>query len=98
MSTTGYGLEEQINDLNAELRDTRATLRQSLQHRDTMRAELAEARAQIAAKDAEIARLQQALLTCAAIPHMGQYTGSQVKAAIEASRPWSKQPDKRSTP
>jgi hypothetical protein len=45
-------------------------------------------RAQIAAKDAEIARLRKALLTCATIPHMGQYTGSQVNAAIEESKPW----------
>jgi hypothetical protein len=37
----------------------------------------------------EIARLQAALKTCAAIPHMGQYTGSRVNAAIEASKPWS---------
>jgi hypothetical protein len=37
----------------------------------------------------EIARLQKALLTCAAIPHMGQYTGSRVKAAIEESKPWT---------
>jgi chromosome segregation ATPase len=44
--------------------------------------------AQIAAKDAEIARLRKALLTCATIPHMGQYTGSQVNAAIEESKPW----------
>jgi hypothetical protein len=44
--------------------------------------ELAEARA-------EIARLQKALEQCAAIPHMGQYTGSQVRAAIDESKPWS---------
>jgi len=41
---------------------------------------------------AEIARLQKALLKCAAIPHMGQYTGSQVKAAIEESKPWTVTP------
>jgi hypothetical protein len=40
----------------------------------------------------EIARLQKALLKCAAIPHMGQYTGSQVRAAIEESKPWTATP------
>jgi hypothetical protein len=53
-----------------------------------------ELQVQIAAKDAELARLQKALLTCAAIPHMGQYTGSQVRAAIEESKPWSGQETK----
>lgn len=38
---------------------------------------------------AEIARLQKALTDIAAIPHMGQYTGSRVNAAIETSKPWS---------
>jgi hypothetical protein len=38
---------------------------------------------------AEIARLQAALLKCATIPHMGQYTGSRVNAAIAESKPWS---------
>jgi hypothetical protein len=43
--------------------------------------------------EAEIARLQAALLKCATIPHMGQYTGSQVNAAIEESKPWSEAND-----
>jgi len=45
---------EKIRELHAELADTRATLRQSLQHRDTLRADLAEARTQIAAKTDEL--------------------------------------------
>jgi chromosome segregation ATPase len=60
-----------------------------LQNDAEWRAKLDHLKAQIAAKDAEIARLQKALLKCAAIPHMGQYTGSQVRAAIEESKPWS---------
>jgi hypothetical protein len=48
--------------------------------------------AQLRDAKAEIARLQKALLKCAAIPHMGQYTGSQVRAAIEESKPWTVTP------
>ena len=44
--------ENKYTELEIELRETRATLRQSLQHRDTLRADLAEARAQIAALQA----------------------------------------------
>jgi hypothetical protein len=44
---------------------------------------------ELADAKAEIARLQAALLKCATIPHMGQYTGSRVNAAITESMPWS---------